>query len=213
MAIKYLLFDLDNTLYSYTSGLLSQLRVQIKHWLVDALALAPDDAAALSARYSRDYGSTLGGILRHHPELDPEAYLAAIHGVPVEDMLAPDPALAALCERLPWPKVIFTNSIQEWSERVLGCLGVQEHFERIIDIRASDYHGKPQPLAYERATEILNVPASACVLLDDSPKNVRGATAFGMRAILIGAREDAADGIRHTAKDIFAAEAVLARWM
>ncbi len=187
--------------------------MQIQRWLADALKIAPDAAAALSARYSRDYGSTLGGILRHHPELDPEDYLAAIHVVPVEDCLVPDPALAALCARLSYPKVIFTNSIREWSERVLGCLGVREHFERIIDIRASDYHGKPQPLAYQRALEILNVPASACILLDDSPKNVRGATAFGMHAILIGEHVDAADGIQHTAKDIFAAEAVLEHWI
>jgi putative hydrolase of the HAD superfamily len=211
--IKYLLFDLDNTLYSYTSGLLSQLREQIRRWLADALAIAPDDAAALSARYSKDYGSTLGGIRHHHPELDPEAYLAAIHVVPVENTLTPDPALAAMCARLPYPKVIFTNSIREWSERVLGCLGIREHFEHIIDIRASDYRGKPQPLAYERVTEILNVPASACVLLDDSPKNVHGAIAFGMRAILIGEHENKADGIRHTARDILAAEAVLRHWM
>lgn len=56
------------------------------------------------------------------------------------------------------------------------------HFDCIVD---ATYTGilKPDPRAYELCLEQLNLPASACVFVDDQSRNVDGALSVGMRAV------------------------------
>ncbi len=211
-SIQYLLFDLDNTLYYDTTGLLAQVRERIREWLVAALDIAPERAYALGGEYYQTYGSTLTGIMQHYPHLDPESYLAYIHDVPVKVYLTPNPALAEMLERLPWSKVVFTNSICEWSERVLGQLGIREHFERIIDIRAAQYRGKPQPDAYSHTLDVLAVPGSACVLIDDYGENLQKGSQFGMHTILVSSSARAntwETGVDYVVRDVLDVENIL----
>jgi putative hydrolase of the HAD superfamily len=42
---------------------------------------------------------------------------------------------------------------------------------------------KPDPRAYALVTEALNLPAGACVFVDDQKRNIDGAAAFGMRTV------------------------------
>lgn len=54
-----------------------------------------------------------------------------------------------------------------------------EDFDLIVD---ATYTGilKPDPRAFDLVTEGLDLPAAACVFVDDQAKNLRGATATGM---------------------------------
>jgi len=213
MKTQYILFDLDNTLYN-AETIFAEIRTLIKVWLSEALSITPDEAYTLSLHYYHTYGSTLNGIRREHPNLDSDAYLAHIHKVPVETYLQPNPVLAAMLARLPLPKVIFTNSVCEWSERVLGRLEVREHFERIIDIRAVHYQGKPNPLAFQHVLDILEVPGNACIFVDDHPLNIQAGLDAGMQAILVsdnGASVDA--GAAPVVKDVLAAEPILLKML
>lgn len=57
-----------------------------------------------------------------------------------------------------------------------------ESFDAVID---ATYTGilKPDPRAYGFVTEALGLEPEECVFVDDQPKNVRGAEAFGMQAV------------------------------
>lgn len=59
---------------------------------------------------------------------------------------------------------------------------VLREFDSIVD---ATYTGilKPNPLAYALCLEQLNLPASACVFVDDQSRNVTGALQVGMRAL------------------------------
>ncbi|MBN1487635.1 MAG: pyrimidine 5'-nucleotidase [Anaerolineae bacterium] len=200
--IQYLLFDLDGTLYNGGQDMLVDLRSRIAHWLSQALGIPEFEASALGEKYYSSYGSTLTGLLKHHPELDPEDYLIYIHQVPIETYLIPNPALGLMLEQFSKPKVIFTNSIREWSERVLNSLGIRRHFERIIDIRNLNYLSKPIPSTFQQVLSILDVPGSACVLIDDQPRNLQRASDLGMRTILVHDALKTAAGIEFAARNI-----------
>lgn len=57
-----------------------------------------------------------------------------------------------------------------------------EGFDAVID---ATYTGllKPDPRAYAFVTEALDLPAGACVFVDDQPKNIRGGEAAGMQCV------------------------------
>ncbi len=213
MAFDYLLFDLDDTLYTNASGLFGEVGALIEAWVARALDLTPEEAQALRQRYFEAYGTTMTGLLRHHPEADIDDYLEFVHTVEIHPYLQPSPPLQAMLERLPAPKAIFTNAISGWAERVLAALGVREHFELIIDVRAVGYQGKPHPLAYERALALLGVSGAACILLDDQARNLQAAKAFGMRTLLVRAGAEAEEGVDAAVPHILAAEPILQRWL
>ena len=195
MTIQYILFDLDETLYTDTTGLFTEVGVRIEAWLVQMLHLSPEEARALRRKYYLAYGTTMMGLLRHHPELDVDDYLDAAHDVDVAAYLAPNPALDDLLNALPVPKAIFTNGIADWADRVLTQLGVREHFGPIIDVRATHYRGKPWPEAYQQALAIMACPGSACVFVDDQPRNLKPAADFGMRTVLVAPDGEPEDGV------------------
>jgi putative hydrolase of the HAD superfamily len=60
-------------------------------------------------------------------------------------------------------------------------------FETIVD---ATYSGvlKPDPRAYAAVAEALDLPARACVFVDDQHRNVTGAHAAGMRAVQFDVR-------------------------
>ena len=183
--IRYLLFDLDDTLYTNTSGLFGEVRQRIEAWLMHALDIPLETAQTLRREYHTLYGTTMAGLLRHHPEADVEDYLENVHRVDVTKYLHPVPELGAMLARLPAGKVVFTNAIASWAERILECLEVREHFERIVDVRDVGYLAKPRPEAYNQLLALLQVDGADCVLLDDQVPNLLTAAQFGMRTILV----------------------------
>lgn len=56
-------------------------------------------------------------------------------------------------------------------------------------------HGKPDPEPFLRAAEALGADPVRCVVLEDSPAGLAAAAAAGMRAIQVGAREPAVEGV------------------
>lgn len=63
-------------------------------------------------------------------------------------------------------------------------------FEVIVDATYSKIL-KPDPRAYAAVTDALDLPAKACVFVDDQKRNVDGAVAAGMRAVHFDVRDPA----------------------
>jgi putative hydrolase of the HAD superfamily len=209
MPVQYLLFDLDDTLYTDASGLFLEVRQRIVAWVSQALDISPEEAGALRDQYYHAYGTTMGGLLKHYPHVDIDGYLEAVHQVDVSRYLAPSPELAAMLTRLDAPKAVFTNAIASWAERVLRQLDVRDHFEAIVDVRAVDYHSKPSPQAYRRALDLLEVPGDVCVLVDDSEANLKGAAAFGMRTVLVRDEMALGNGVDYAVSHVLETEPIL----
>jgi putative hydrolase of the HAD superfamily len=186
--LKYLIFDLDETLYPTTNGLMQVLGDRMRQFIMNKYALSPADAHALQKRYWNQYGTTLRGLYveRH---LDPAEYLRYVHDVPLADFLAPDPQLRAVLEKIPQPKVILTNADEAHARRVLDALGVGDLFAQIFDIVRNEYDCKPSRAVYERVLRELNARGDECALVEDAARNLPPARALGIHTILVGAHE------------------------
>jgi putative hydrolase of the HAD superfamily len=189
MALKFIIFDLDDTLYPRDNGLMREVGRRIQMWLYDHLGLTWEEAAVQRSEYFRRYGTTLGGLVAEH-DVDVHDYLAFVHDVPVEEYLDPDPALAVMLDGILLRKAIYTNGTVVYARRVLRALGVADHFEQVIGIEEVGLRNKPYRDAYERMLALLGVEGPECVMVEDSVRNLRPAKALGLTAVLVGAESD-----------------------
>jgi len=211
--LHYLLFDLDGTLYADETGLFTEVGCRIESWIAEKLDLSLDAAKRLRREYYTRYGTTMAGLLHNRPDLDIDAYLDYVHDVDVTQYLDADPRLDRMLSNLPLPKVIFTNSISNWAERIATQLGIRNHFQQIFDVRAVNYHCKPHPHAFSSVLRHLDVVGEACVMLDDQPSYLSGAVKAGMRTILVRPGGTVTDGIDAAVPNVLDAEPILNEWL
>jgi putative hydrolase of the HAD superfamily len=83
----YLLFDLDETLYPASCGLMQAVSERMTAFVAEYLGLPEAKAVELRRGLSLRYGTTLTGLMREHGLADPERYLAYTHDVEVERIL------------------------------------------------------------------------------------------------------------------------------
>ncbi|NTU59908.1 MAG: pyrimidine 5'-nucleotidase [Deltaproteobacteria bacterium] len=177
--------DLDNTLYPAGNGLFRRINERIVEYLALRLGLAGEEGRALQQRYREAYGLTVIGLMKHHG-VDPDEYSRFVHDVPLEELLAPDPALGEVLEGLGGPKVVFTNGSVAHAEAVLGRLGVRAQVGGIFDLAFMDYVPKPQPHGYRKLLAALGEAPAGCWLVDDVPANLDTARDLGMQTVLVG---------------------------
>lgn len=211
---KFVLFDLDDTLYPPSSGLMELFKQRIEHYMVSHYGWSADEAEKRRTEYTLTYGSTIGGLHALYGA-DVADYMEYIHDVDHSSFIKPNPALDGMLGRLPQHKAIFTNSDRGHVMRVLAALQVSPlHFGKIIDFEEAGRCPKPGEEAYARALQIIGASGNDCLLVEDSPRNLATAKlSFGMGTVLVrrsgpvtGRAEDVADWI---IDDVLGVEAVL----
>ncbi|MBI3764834.1 MAG: pyrimidine 5'-nucleotidase, partial [Chloroflexi bacterium] len=180
------LFDLDNTLYSASVGLMEAISARIDEFIGTRLNLPPALAQAVREAYNGQYGSSVRGVLRHC-QVDAGDFLDFIHDLPLEHYLSPDAPLAELLAALPGRKYLFTNALADYARRALRALGVEQHFDEVFDIHFAGLEGKPSPAVYEKVLAALGHPAGACWFVEDSATNLVPAKALGCRTVWLTA--------------------------
>jgi putative hydrolase of the HAD superfamily len=183
--IQYILFDLDNTLYSARYGLEDHVRRRMREFLAAHLGVSPEEAWRQRTERVGEYGTTLEWLIAERGFTAVERYFAAIHPGDEADILPPDPALRDLLEKIPQPKAILTNSPREHAERVLDKLKLSGLFTRIFDIRGNGFQGKPRPEVFFRAFSALGAAPEEVLFVDDIPAYVEGCCALGGRGVLL----------------------------
>ena len=182
--LKYLFFDLDETLYPSRSGLMAGMGKLMSQFMEERLDMPPSEVPSLREHYYHTYGTTMRGLQLHHG-IDPEDYLAYVHDIPLENYIGPNDKLDKVLTEIETEKAIFTNASAEHARRVLAILGIERHFSRIIDVRATGYIAKPDPEAYHRALAISGATGDECLLVDDNVRNLAPAKELGMITVLV----------------------------
>ncbi|MBL7182869.1 MAG: pyrimidine 5'-nucleotidase [Anaerolineae bacterium] len=186
--LKYILFDLDETLYPSRSGLMAEIGQLMSRYMEERLRMPPTEVPTLREHYYHVYGTTMRGLQIHHG-IDPEDYLAYVHDLPLEDYIGPNDELDRVLAEIGTEKAIFTNASAEHAHRVLTILGIARHFSHIIDVRALGYIAKPDPEAYRRALGILGAEGDECLIVDDRVPNLATAKELGMITVLVSEDE------------------------
>jgi len=183
---EFILFDLDETLYPSSNGLMSLIRDRIVEYMIVRLGWSRDEAEERRQRYVSEYGVTLNGLHKLHG-VDVGDYMEYVHAVPHSEYIKPNPALDTMLGRLRPYKAIFTNASQSHARRVLSALRVSpSHFECIFDFEAAGYCPKPDPKAYRRILDRLGARGDQCVLVEDNLRNLDTAkSVFDMTTVLV----------------------------
>ncbi|NUQ38385.1 MAG: pyrimidine 5'-nucleotidase [Caldilineales bacterium] len=183
--VDLILFDLDNTLYPRGLGLWREIDDRIRLFVGQFLGISPAEAARVQKHYWLNYGTTIAGLMAEY-RIEPAAYLAFVHDVPLAPYLGFNPTLDALLTALPQRKAIFTNATARHAHNVLAALGVDRHFQHVVGFEEVGYVSKPHPLAYERCLALVDVSPQRCVFIEDSAVNLPPARALGMKTVLVG---------------------------
>lgn len=182
--IQHLLFDLDDTLYPTSAGMMQEISTRMSDFMVERVGIPRRDVDRARKDYWDRFGTTLRGLyIERH--IDAQAFLDYVHDVRVENYLQRDARLAAMLAQLSESKYIFTNAPEEYARRVLAVLGVEKFFTRIFDINFIEYQSKPTPIAYQKVLGALAVPGHECLLVDDTTRNLAPAQKLGIRTVLL----------------------------
>jgi putative hydrolase of the HAD superfamily len=182
-------FDLDNTLYPASNGLMAEVSSRMTQFVARALGVAAEEALVEQKQLFRKHGTTLRGLMEKYA-VDPCSFLDFVHQVDY-DQVDPSPRLAdALCA-LPGRKLIFTNASTHHAERVLDRLGVADCFDGVFDVAAAAWQPKPNPTAYQTLVERHQITPGRAAMVEDMAPNLEPAAALGMTTVWLN-HEDAA---------------------
>lgn len=201
-----ILFDLDETLYPRSAGLMHRIGERITQYLVERMGVPPERSVETRRHFRGTYGTALRGLMEEGYPVDLEDYFRYVHDIPL-DTIGPEPELRARLLRLPLRRAVLTNSNVEHAARVLQHMQIADCFERIIDIRALDMVNKPDPESYRRALAMLNAAPERTIFVEDNTQNTRPARAMGITTIVIDHPFDVGDdpGADYSVPDLNAA--------
>ena len=186
-ASRVWLFDLDDTLHAASSASLPGLHVSFGEYIQQHLQLTAEQSDALRRKYWQRYGATLLGLVKHHA-VDAAHFLHHTHLLPgLEAAVRGHAQDFAALRALPGRKFILTNAQRANAERVLGALGIGGCFEALISIEDMHVFGelRPKPDARMLRTLLarLRVPATRCVLVEDTLQHQKAARRVGMKTV------------------------------
>jgi putative hydrolase of the HAD superfamily len=187
-------FDLDNTLHDASHRVFPAINRNMNAFIATVLGERglPFDTASVNAvrlDYLHRYGATLLGMVRHH-EVSSTRFLEAAHQFDgLTDMLRAERGLSRYLARLPGRKILLTNAPQLYSTDVLRHFRLRHHFSDHIAIESMLVHRQLQPKPSKALLRKLLVqhrlPASRCILVEDTLANLKSAKALGMRTVWV----------------------------
>jgi len=177
------IFDLDNCLYPASTGLFALIDERMGAYIQRLLGCSPDEAKTVQKAHFHEHGTTLAGLMKHH-DVDPHDFLEDVHAIPL-DRVGPNPRLGDALARLPGRKFVFTNGDAPYARRVLEAIGIEQHFDDLHDVRASEFRPKPDPYGYALLCERFGIAPAHALLADDMAQNLAPAKALGMTTVWV----------------------------
>jgi sugar-phosphatase len=171
---KGVLFDMDGIL-------ISSLEAVERSWHTWAVSRGIDPVLAIHTAHGCRAIET---VRKLRPDLDEEAELKYIEDLEVADNegLAVLPGIPELLAALPSHRWTVVTSATERLARIRMAVGGIAVPERIITAdRVTS--GKPHPEPYLRGAEILSLPATQCVVFEDSASGTKAGRAAGCTVI------------------------------
>jgi pyrimidine 5'-nucleotidase len=185
--LKYLLFDLDGTLYPADGGYVKHTRQQLFQYIFDqGWVEKREDAEAFWRPYFTKYNQTFRGLTEAGVKIDYDDYWATCRRG-TADFLKEDKELRSFLESLPAKKYVVSNCNEKEVIEALECLGVLDLFETpIYGAKAMLPYCKPEVEAFTKILDHIGATDPAeCCLFEDSYKNCRSASKMGMATVFV----------------------------
>lgn len=183
-----LVFDLDNTLYPYQSGLYTHINERMNCFIAERLCQSLSEVDRVRTRFIQQYGTTQEGLSKHYG-ISPQDFLAYAHDIQIESFIQPNHCLKDLMKSIPFPKYLFSNSPLLAIQRVLTHLEIDQFFSGLISIETSQYIGKPNPSSFQAIIKILPEKCDKVLFFDDEPKNIEAGKVFGWHGVWVNGKQ------------------------
>ncbi len=177
------IFDLDNCLYPASTGLFALIDERMGAYIERLLGCDADEAKRIQKAHFHKHGTTLAGLMKHE-DVDPHDFLEDVHAIPL-DRVSRNDRLGKALARLPGRKFVFTNGDAPYARRVLDAIGIEEHFDDLHDVHASNLRPKPDPHGYAILCERFGIDPAHALLADDMAQNLAPAKALGMTTVWV----------------------------
>ena len=180
------IFDLDNTIYDINAGVFEKISSRITEYIITALSVTREEANLVRSNMYKKYGLTLTGLMREYG-IAPDEYLDYIHDV-THPELKYDEQLKLNLTNLTGRKFIYTNASQNHSKNILSVMGIEAEFEKILDIKATQYLPKPDPKSYNIMLNAFGISTDQIgnsIFIEDTAKNLRPAKLLGLKTVWI----------------------------
>lgn len=177
------IFDLDNCLYPAATGLFELIDERMGAYIQRLLGCDPVEAKRVQKAHFHAHGTTLAGLMKEH-QVDPHHFLDEVHAISL-DRIRPDDRLTRGLARLPGRKLVFTNGDAPYARRILGALGIEQHFEELHDIHASGLRPKPDEHGYRLLLDRFAIDPTRAAMIEDMAQNLRPAKMLGMTTIWV----------------------------
>ena len=180
------IFDLDNTIYDIKAGVFEKISSRITEYIISTLSVTREEANLVRSNMYKKYGLTLTGLMREYG-IAPDEYLDYIHDV-THPELKYDGQLKLNLNNLTGRKFIYTNASESHSKNILSLMGIEAEFEKILDIKATQYLPKPDPKSYNimlNAFGISTDHTGNSVFIEDTAKNLKPAKLLGLKTVWI----------------------------
>ncbi len=177
------IFDLDNTLYSSSTGIFNQIDSKMKKFISTKLKISEDDSFELQKKYYKKYGTTLFGLMKNY-RIDPDEFCNYVHNINF-NQLSKSIILKKRLQALPGEKIIYTNANYTYAEKVLDKLGIKEVFLDIFDIKKTDYIPKPMKKSLNQLIKKFKLNPGRTVYFEDLKKNLKYSSSIGFTTVHI----------------------------
>ncbi|XP_077211125.1 haloacid dehalogenase-like hydrolase (HAD) superfamily protein [Tasmannia lanceolata] len=194
-----LLFDLDDTLYTSTTGIAENCRRNIEEFLERKCGFPAEKASSLRIELFKTYGSSLAGLRALGYDINADEYHSFVHGSLPYEAINPDLRLQNLLQSITQRKLIFTNSDRNHARKVLERLGIEDCFDQIICFESLNPNIskskrpdefpvvlKPSIEAMKIAVEIAGTDTRRTLFFDDNVRNIAAGKDLGLRTVLVG---------------------------
>ena len=179
------IFDLDNTLYSADSGIFQQVHKLMGDFISKNLNLEIPDAKKLQAKYYKQHGTTLRGLMDNHG-VDPDHFLDEVHRLDYS-IVSSNKTLNEELKKLKGRKIIYTNANKKHAIDVLDRIGLNNFFDEIFDIKMANYIPKPEFEPYKQLVKLFNIKPDTSAMFDDIAKNLVPAKKIKFTSVWIDA--------------------------
>ncbi len=179
------IFDLDNTLYAADSGIFQQVHKLMGEFISKNLDLDMPEAKKLQAKYYKQHGTTLRGLMDNHA-IDPDYFLDEVHKLDYS-IIGPNKKLNQELQKLQGRKIIYTNANKKHAMDVLDRIELTNFFDEIFDIKEANYIPKPELKPYEQIIDLFDINAKTSAMFDDIAKNLVPAKKVDFTSVWIDA--------------------------
>jgi len=186
--LEGVIWDLDNTLYRFDGDFEHACHVAAARAAVKGgVAVTHERALELSILSYDRYGHSYRLFIEEYA-LDHLQAHYDFHTFIDEKLIRKSLELIDLFRQTHLRHVLVTHASGEWAERALSHIGLKEFFPdaMILPLEAIEFRRKSESTApFERALELLGLPAEKTVVVEDLADNLRIPYELGLATVLV----------------------------